>query len=273
MDFSEYLQSRKVNKHFRSSRELFDFYGGNKNLKISLRQFRNIESGVIPPTIELLGRMFSCEAFELRHELLQAYFNSHLGQKPEFSELISYIGGHLSQSLVAGKFDWESLKYTFYNDGQLDLLVKNAAAFKLWRRILLLDKVPASDPGIDKKALEALIDEELVKRDGRYLKPRSSLFRIPAYGKAPPRTIAKTYDFIRNHLDNYLSREGSERQELKFSMQLMTPEMAKTAREQAAAYIRWFQSHVVLNADTYKGPLVPVVGVIFCKELFDAELL
>jgi len=239
---------------------------------VSIRQFQNLASGKFLPTPEIVSRVFNKEDAANRHLLIRAYFESHLPDVKVHEDLLNYLRMHLSQAIETGKFDWDKMDHHIYSESQLSTLINHSDSFRLWRRLLLFERFRKDDPTIHPDSLKHLLQAELVKSQGNIIRPSSSMFRIPRYGNAAPKVIAKTSEFILKHLENFVSLEGSERQELSFFMQLVTPEMSKLIRQQLHGFLKWAQSHVILDPEHHDGPVVPLVSVVFAKELFEQEM-
>ncbi|MGE0616310.1 MAG: hypothetical protein AB7P04_11785 [Bacteriovoracia bacterium] len=273
MNFSEFLRERRGKQNFQSVSELYQWYGGEKKLGISFRQFQNVESGKQAPTPKLLSAIFNHEPAASRHVLIQAYFSSHLADDASSAPLQKYLAKNLTQSLEEGRFEWDARDHRSYSEAQLDFLTQTPDAMRFYRRLILVERVPKQEIKLSRKLLAQMADLELIEVDDKYIRPSSVLYRLPKFGSSNPRIVSKAHEFILNQVTLYMSKEGSERQEISYAFQLVQPEIARAAREQLRLLKQWVQSHVVLKTPSQDPRLVPLLFVGVCKELESHEIL
>jgi transcriptional regulator with XRE-family HTH domain len=272
MDFGEFLRERRGQKNLRSSKEHYDSLGGDEKLSISLRHFQQIESGKYPPSEKLLVALFQESQPADRKALVVAYFKSVLGEDPRAQSLIEYLSGYLLPEINAPRENiWESdRKRMFYSEEQLDFLIENPDAMRFHKRVMLYEGLSRKQAErISPAKLQQLIDLDLLSMENDQILPSRNLYRIPTFENAGPRAVAKGSEYIRRHVDIFLSREGHDNQVLAQAMQLVTPTVAKRVQEQMEAFKRWVQSTAAPGTEE---TLVPLLFVGFTKVLSQKEL-
>ena len=104
---------------------------------------------------------------------------------------------------------------------------------------------------------------------GGVVQVTNKTFRAPSYENSHPRLVAKSTDFIINHIAAYLSKEGSPDQQLRYSMLNVKPEVADLILEQMEFFKKWVQSLAEIDHDSSH---IPFVFVSFGKKLRETEL-
>ncbi len=272
MNFGEFLRERRTQKGLRSSKEHYDSLGGEERLSISLRHFQQIESGKYPPSEKLLVALFQESQPSDRKALILAYFKSVLEDDKRAQGLLDYLSGYLLPEVNAPRDNiWESdRKRMFYSEEQLDFLIENPDALRFHKRVMLYEGLSTKEAErIPQAKLQRLIDLELLTIDKDRILPSRNLYRIPTFENAGPREVAKGSEYIRRHVDIFLSREGNDNQVLAQAMQLVTPTVAKRIQEQMEAFKRWVQSTAAPGTEE---TLVPLLFVGFTKVLSQKEL-
>lgn len=272
MNFSEFLKEKRAQSDFHTTLALYNHYGSEARLGISFRQFQNIEAGKTPPSPELLAKIFNQEPSSNHHRLIQAYFNSHFAGSDEGKPIAEYVSKHLTEAMIEGKFNWDTKPHRQYSESQLDFLNTNLEALRFHRRLILEEKVTRSTAPIPAKTLKRMLDLELVEVDQKVIRPSTNRYRLPKYGTANPRMVARGNDFILKQVDLFLSKEGAEHQELSYAFQMVEPRIAETARRQLRLLKEWVQSHVSLKTPDKDAEIVPLIFVGFCKELGRHEI-
>jgi transcriptional regulator with XRE-family HTH domain len=271
MNFSEFLRQWRAQKNLATAKEHYEELGGEKSLGITLRHFQQIESGKHAPSEALLAALFSKTPASARKALVMAFFKTAFAENAGAASLITYLEQHLSPAIeTESKSLWESTRrLMMYSEEQLDYLEKNPDAFRLHRRVMLLEKISKFECNLSRDKLKMLesLDLIVIAPDG--IKPSRTLYRIPHYDNSSPRAVGKATDYILKHLDHYSAREGSPGQELSYAMQMVSPAVADRVLEQMKAFKRWVQS----LASTDVGPEVsPLLFVGFVRSLDRREL-
>ncbi len=272
MNFSRFLKSKRTKLNFQSLRQLYEYLGGEKFLGISFRQFQNLEAGNSPPTVETLAKVFSKEPTATRHTLVKSFFESHLNDQ-EFGEgLLKYLSKHLTTALEEGSFNWERSQHRQYSESQLDFLNKNREAMRFHRKLILFEKLPRETVSASQKLIKQMKEQELIHEDEKFIRPSIVRYRLPKYGTANPRMVAKGHEFILNQIDLFISKEGSPKQEFAYAFQTVDANIAKAALEQLRLLKEWIQSHVSSETPDSENSLVPLVFIGLAKELENHEL-
>ena len=272
MNFGEFLRERRSQKNLRSSKEHYEALGGEEKLDISLRHFQQIESGKYPPSEKLLVSLFQESQASDRKAIVLAYFKSVLETDKRSQGLLDYLSGYLLPEVNAPRENiWESdRKRMFYSEEQLDFLIENPDAMRFHKRVMLYEGLALSEAErLSPTKLQKLVDLELLTIEKERITPSRNLYRIPTYSNAGPRAVAKGSEYIRRHVDIFLSREGNDTQVLAQAMQLVTPTVARRIQEQMEAFKQWVQSTAAPGTEE---TLVPLLFVGFTKVLSQKEL-
>jgi hypothetical protein len=266
MDISKFFDYLKVKENIKTTKGLYDFFGGKRNLRISLRRFYQIENGKEVATLHLANKV--CEFLNPSDQktFLLAYFSLALKgqQKDNISLFISGSSSSIPGSIVN---PWEKRKtlYNVYSKEQLSYLNNNIEAFTLHRELLLYEEINLDEVTINPLILNKFKDLELGEVRGKKLHPIRTLYKLPRFEDSPPKSVALASDFIMNHLDNFISKEGSIDQELAYSMQVVREDHAKEILHAISRFKNWVQS-----LDSHKTPgngFVPIVFLGFSKIL------
>lgn len=272
MDFGAFLRERRSQKNLKSSKDHYTALGGEERLGISLRHFQQIESGKYPPSEKLLVAVFADAAPPDRKALVIAYFNSVLEGDSRAKDLLDYLSNYLLPEVNNPQENiWASdRKRMFYSEEQLDFLMDNPDAMRFHKRVMLYEGLPLSmTERLSEIKLKRLIELDLLTLTDDKVLPSRNLYRIPTFENAGPREVAKGSEYMRRHIDLFLSREGNEQQVFAQAMQLVTPTVAKRVQEQMEAFKRWVQSTAAPGTD---DTLVPLLFVGFTKVLSQKEL-
>jgi|GEM_PF-2054938 len=272
MNFGAFLRERRGQKNLKSSKEHYEALGGEERLGISLRHFQQIESGKYPPSEKLLAAVFAESVPSDRKALVIAYFKSVLETDARAKDLVDYLTNYLLPEINSQKENiWESdRKRMFYSEEQLDFLIENPDAMRFHKRVMLYEGLEIKyAERIAEAKLKRMIELDLLTMNETHILPSRNLYRIPAYENAGPREVSKGSEYIRRHVDLFLSREGNDQQVFAQAMQLVTPTVAKRVHEQMEAFKRWVQSTAAPGTDE---SLVPLLFVGFTKVLSQKEL-
>ncbi|MBP7843503.1 MAG: hypothetical protein KA116_01690 [Proteobacteria bacterium] len=271
MNFSQFLIERRTQKNIHSSKDHFESLGGEKMLGISLRHFQQIESGKYPPSEKLLVSVFNKTSPSSYRALFLAYFHSTQKENKNAKALSEYLEHHLSPAVdTVAKSVWEEGRpLMYYSEEQLEFFIQNPDALKFHKRLMLFDKVSARKTGIYPSKLKILEQLELITIKDDTIYPSRTLYRIPTYENSGPRQTSKGADYIKKHLEVYLSKEGAPNQVLAQAMQLVSPSVAKRILEQMESFKKWVQSTASDETDETK---VPLIFIGFAKALDRKEL-
>lgn len=270
MNFSDYLKEVKSSRGIRTTTGLFEHFGGEENLGISLRHFQLIETGKRAPTEKLLALLFERVPASQKKTVVLAYFRSVLEGRSQSQGILDYLEQHLTPAIETSKRSiWVEKRVAVYSDEQLSYLTQNSDAMRFYKRVLVYDKSKKSDVTVSPQKLRQLINLNLLEEKKNEIVATQTLYRIPSYSNSNPRSVALGTEFILKHLDIYVSREGSVDQELCSAQQLVSPEVARRVIDQLQAFKKWVQSLAVSSPTTDS---VPLVFVGFAKRLGNKEI-
>ncbi|HAR41268.1 MAG TPA: hypothetical protein DCS07_01330 [Bdellovibrionales bacterium] len=273
MNFSEFLVRFKKQKNLTSTAELFKILGGEKNLGVKLRQFREIEAGKIPPSVPLFVSLYERIESAEKKDLVCAFMHTLVTLKGDRrgKEIPEYLEQSLMPPLEKGAKDfWDETKtFMTYSAEQLEFLTQNPDVLRLHKQVLLFDSVPISSSYLRKADLERMKELELVEYNSKEIRPSRISYKVPGYRDSGARQASKATDYILKHVDLYISKEGSPKQELSYACQMVSQSAAQRIREQMLFFKRWIQS---LTVRENAPDSVPLVFMGFVKELEEREL-
>jgi len=273
MNFAQFLERWKTQQKITTTTDLFQELGGERELGIKLRQFREIESGKTAPSTPLLIMLFDRLHGSEKKDLIVAFMESltELKGRKKGKAILEY----LQQSLIpplekTSNSLWDSgLAHMTYSAEQLEFLSSNTDAMRLHKKVLLLDKLPLSRSNVKKADLQRLKELELVDFDAKNIFPSRIAYRIPNYKDSSARLVAKASDYIMKHVDVYISKEGSEKQQLAYALQMVDKTAAPRILEQIESFKKWVQS--LASRDSGEN-VVPIIFLGFAKQLEEREL-
>jgi hypothetical protein len=271
MDFAQFLKGQRAKKNIPTVKEHYEELGGEKTLKISLRHFQQIGAGKHPPSESLFGVLFSKVPRSERKLLVLAYFESVLSEANISKEVGTFLQSSLMPQVdieTKGLFDGD-IRHVMYTEEQLVFLSNNTEALRFHKRLMLFGDVPIADTPLKTPVLSQMRTLDLVQvKEGR-IKLNRDVFRLPHFDNSSSRAVSKATEFIFKHLDLYVSREGSESQELSFSIQLIPKSAAPMILEHMKMFKKWVQSF----GPQKPGPdTTPFVFVSFGKKMEPKEM-
>ena len=275
MNLAEFLIMWRANSGFESATKFFKHLGGEDLLGISLRHYQQIESGQRTPSLKVFASLFDNMDEELKREAVLAFFRTAFPSEKSSEEPIGLaVVRFLEQNLLSSRIKkpgglWKLKANTsIYSDQQLKFLTDNEDAFLLFKKVLLFGELDQSEAG-DQKLVNSLKERELIRLVGQRVKRSGRVYKIPSVINSRPRSVAKGTDFILQHMSSYISREGSENQELCSAMQLVPEWAAEQVLMRLAQFKDWVQS---LASTDVNEEQVPFVFVGFAKKLERREM-
>jgi hypothetical protein len=190
MNFPQFLENVRTLKNICSLRDLYDFYGGENRLAMSLRHFQLICSGKSPPNERLLTTVFEKSPACDRSSLVLAYLKSTVGAKEgnEANLLLSFV----EQNLLSGeefeaKSLWETVpQHQTYTESQLDCLISDPVIFRFYMRLLLLNDCPIKECRLPDATIRKLQKLDLVQVTKNYIQPAMQFMKLPRYEDSSP---------------------------------------------------------------------------------------
>ncbi len=268
MNISGFLETRRRNLKFQTHAEHYIELGGEASIKISERQFRKISTDKSPPTAQLLSVLFDKTPQQDKNTLIIAFMKSLLAAKSSVASLniLDYLERNLTppiddktQSL------WEKRKkWMMYSNEQMSFLMENEEAFRLQKRILLIDNVPIKNCKLTDEKIKKMKDLDLIHIEKGLIKPSRSAYRIPNDRNSGSKATAYGSEFIIHHINTFVSKEGDDHQELAATSALLSKQAVERVLEQLRAFKKWVQS---LAQSEYTKETIPVVFVGFAKAL------
>lgn len=287
MEFSEFFVELLQHKKCQNVAEFYRSQGGAKYFGISENHIRQIARGDRLPTEEFLANIFAITPTPLQQSLIFAFFGSHLKSNQRGKKLMQYLKTRLGPALEQEEENiWERKKkespdkvVRIYSDEQLDFLIANPDVFHFFKSVHIRDDrdyflkdCPLSEDKITRLLelglLKLIKDDKTGKqkfRSGDYI------FRVPSLKtRSSPKSRAKGFDFILAHVDEFFSREGSEKQAVVLSTQMSDPAFIRALFQNAETFHNYVQTGAKFVHDPDQDK--PVVFFMAIKELSDSEL-
>jgi hypothetical protein len=264
MNFSEYLKKIKLQYDPITTKDFFLKLGGAKELGISLPYFQQIENGSRPPSQLLFSKLFKNFHQNERRDLVIAYIKSTVDDN---AEIVSHLEKYLSFSQTDEPSTWDQEESLSYNDSQLELLISNSQILQTYIKVLLTEKVKASETSCSKKDIQKLVDSGLIEVNGQNINPSGTAYILPNIDNCQKVRLRRLgSEYVLKVLDIFLDRDGSKNQELRFGVQFVNKNIANQILEEIRNLRNRFFSLATTNSDPTDK--VPVVFVGYAK-IFD----
>lgn len=276
MDIAEFLAERKKKYKFKTTTEHFDELGGEASLKMTLRNFRQIEAGKQRPTPTLFGLLFSKSPDSQKKILIRAYFKSMMPE--ESSKAVDdFITVSMMDYPEDQKNIWNmKIPLAYYSFEQLDYLSKNRDALLFHKQILLYRKIHESRASIPLKKIERLLELELISYNKPYYKGHRQIYMVPKFESSNTRDFIKAVEYILENQKIFLDQKGNEQQRLTYTMQLVEESFVPTLMNQTKKFQDWLKSFAQHIPDSEKeeaeGKLVPIINISFSRALSGGDL-
>lgn len=270
MLFHEYLKRLKAQNNFHSNRELFDHFGGETKLGISYPSFKQIMVGARPPTPKTLNAIAASVPSSDLKEVTIAFFESFFGKVDLTKNIIvEYLNDYLHHNISKMKKSaWEGHKNVMYfTEKQMAYLSNNHTAIGIHKNVLLYEKVPKST--VDEKIKNELIELYLIKEEGDFVVPTSTLYKIPQFKTAPPSVVSNATELRLQQVRAFISMEGSENQLLGYTTQLVNEKYVEKITNDLVYFKNWIRS---MAAGPEDKDAVPMTYFSFFKKLTSGEL-
>lgn len=235
-----------MQKNCKGPQPLYELLGGEKKLSISLRTFRAVYAGQLPPSMNFFSSVFPDIPEHMKKEALVAFFASNVEDEKSSSSLCDYLMQNLNVKIDSSVESlWKKNDAKFFSEKQLKYLSSSNTAIRAYNRLVChesIDEEEANASGyID--ALNMLIELGIAIKDGKKYSRSGSLFRLPHQDNSPGELVAPASDFILRHLSAYLAREGAPgQQELGYSFHTCRKSDAQKILEQMQYFKRWVQN-------------------------------
>ena len=185
MRFSEFLNKLQSETHMKTAAQMFEFLGGEEGLGCTKRSFDLIRSGERNPTSAFFHRLFPRLPHPYRKLSVEAYFETALtpDEDVDTSPLMKFLDLNLGPGVPdehESVWDKNEEELHWMTAQQLEYMIENHTALRLYNRALLYEKVPNHE-------LISLQDEvkemnrlglTILKRDG--LHPKHKVIKIPS---------------------------------------------------------------------------------------------
>jgi hypothetical protein len=245
MKFSQFIMDLLLHKNCRSAAELYDELGAEKKLHISLRTFRAVASGQIPPSLKLMSALFVQLPLHLKKDCVTSYFESSLEEGKEKELLCSFLSEEIK---VAIGDDVESLwsvrEPQLFSEKQLKYLASSSEIVRLYNRLVCYGSVSEAELKNDAYVAVMKNFEKLgiAKKQGSKFIRTKEAYRLPHQDNSPRDLVAPTSDFIVKHVETFLAREGAQgEQELGYAFHTCRKRDAEKILEQMVNFKKWVQ--------------------------------
>lgn len=257
MNFSEFLIKRKNELGLKTTKDHYDYLGGEETLGVSLRHFREIESGNHTPSEAVLNVVFSKTPNLQRRSLIQAYFKTVFP-----SSVKTDIHQFLEQSLLKPpktniKSIWDTDSEPMeYSWDQLNYLSNNEQALLFHKHLMLFDKIELDKVSIPKETLEKLNRLNLVDIRKKVVYSSSSLYRLPMQERSTSRLMSIKHSYILKNIDLFLKRDGDPDQVFDLDTLIVTESAAKEILNHMKSLKQWVKSLAIKDHEEPNKPFI-----------------
>jgi hypothetical protein len=226
------------------------------NLTISIRHFQTICSGNSPPTPSLITALFSFSQDHFRKKIIASFIFEQFASEPNSDEVINFINDYLKDSIPLPKQALFKKNNTenIYNTDQLEYLLNNSTALKLYHKILLKDEIKRPT-NISERIIENLVNLELVKTKGEYLLPRNQLMLIPSRKNSDQVLTSIGIKFLLKIVDLYLVNGDIKNQIVEGAILTVPKSLANPLLEEFESFYRNLKKVTTASNDKESIPL------------------
>lgn len=269
MNFSLFLKRLKLMNNLKSTKDLYESLGSEKMLKVKYRQFVQVENGTAKPNIEILLAAFGYSVPSEHNTLIASYFDTLLEDVEIDSKekLLEYLKVCLNPGLGSHQDKTRNKKrqLDIISEEKLKLLNGDNVCLRLHEKVVLFEKLSVKELSTEElRVVPKLINADIIKREGSFIKPLFANYRLPTKDNSPLRAVSEGNKYILNLLNNFISYEDDESQELSYATGLFEPEVANKIKEQMITFKKWIQSEV---SEKNYDHLVPMIYIAFGKKL------
>jgi hypothetical protein len=271
MNFSDFLKRLKGKYGLKSNVELFNSLGGQEKLSMTMRNFSLIENGSLAPTITAFSSVFRQLEEEDYKDAITSFFQSNL-EKSDNSKLIDYINNCLSHPIYRDSrstSDKHSESELMFNSEQLSYLVEDIEAMKSLNKIGLFEKIDLESIHSKENLIKKLKTLKLVTQEGKSIRAATYKYRLPSFSDASSKNVRLASKLILNHIDAYLSEEGTIRQTFSYAFHLLTQHQSKMVLTEVNRIKTLISTFASTNAKS--DVLIPFLYVGFGKEVEKKE--
>lgn len=269
MNFAEFLLKRKRKYNIPTTKDHYESLGGQMGLSMTLRHFREIESGNHKPPEKLFEVLFKKVSETEKKDLVIAFFNSILSSKT--SKLVSeFIEVSMMSAPPVAENIWNSsILSAFYTSEQLDYLIKNEDALLFHKKVLLYEKVSEKSVTLSRSKINRLIDLDLISLSRGYYTTFRQIYMLPRFEDSNPKEVMKATQYIMKNKEIFLQGQGSQDQDLSYVFQLVDKDIIPVIVEQIKGFKKWIKSF----AQPIPTPnSKPFMFISFSRALSEKEL-
>jgi len=246
MKFKEFLVDLTKQKNCKSIAELFKTLGGERKLGITLRTFRAVYGGQIPPSHNFFTALFTDLPNHLRKDALVAYFDSSTENPKEREQITDYLSERLTVQISEEiQSLWQKREPQLFSEKQLQFLSSSNEVVRIYNRIIChagTDHSEMTTPD-QKLILKKLTELGIIQVENGRFTPAKTLFRLPHQDNSPRELVVPATEFILRHLNAFIAKEGApQQQELGFSFHTCLKRDAEKILEQMKYFKRWVQN-------------------------------
>lgn len=205
MNFHLLIKEIMVANNIATYKAFWEILKTSHNLEISIRHFQAVCAGNSPPTPALITSLFHFSQDQFRKRLVASFIFEQFMPEPNGLEVIEFINDYLKDSMPPPKqaLFKRASSDNVYNMDQLNYLLDNSTALKLYHKILLKDeiKIPSN---ISEKTIQSLIDLDLIQIKNQKLKPLHQLMIIPSKKNSEQVLTNLGIKFLLKIMDLYL---------------------------------------------------------------------
>jgi hypothetical protein len=246
MKFTQFISDLIIYKRCQNVSSLYESLGGKSKLAISLRTFRAVAAGQIPPSLNFFSSLFLLLPEHLKKDCMVSYFESSIGEKKERSALCSYLNKELNLSI---KDDVESMwtknAVRMFSEEQLKFLSSSTEVIRLYHRLIIYDGLSLDNCGGANKLdiLKEFVRLKLAIKRGSIFYRVAHVYSLPHQDNSPKEMVAHASEFIFKHVDAFLAKEGiSREQEVGYSFFSCNKRDAEKILDQMKLFKEWVKS-------------------------------
>lgn len=253
MRFSELLEHIMVEKNYKSSSQLYEALGAKEGLGCSKRAFDLVRSGERNPSAAFFVKFFDSVPHPFKKLAIEAYFETaiHVNEL-EGSSLMKFLEVNLSPGVPEeheSVWDKNEEKLYYLQPQQLEYMINNHSALRLFIRTLLYEKVPNVELLSVQEEVKQLNKFGLTKLGREGLELLQTVVKVPTHANSSKRVAELGMRYILEHIPAFVDYGENNKQVIAYGMQRIRREHVPMVKKAMLTLNKWIQDLGVTDED------------------------
>ncbi len=251
MRFPDLLDTVMSESNLKNAAQLFELLGGEAKLKCTKRSFDLIRTGERNPTPAFFHRLFAELPHPFRKMAIESFFESSLETANlTDSALMKFLDQNLSPGVPdehESVWDKNEDKLYFLQPQQMEYMIGNHSALRLFIRTLLYEKIPNHELLPLQEEVKHLNRLGLTQlgREGLYL--LHNIVKVPSHKNSSKRMAELGMKYILEHIPAFVDYSDTKKQVISYAMQKVKPEHVEMINKAVNTMNKWIQDLAVMD--------------------------